>query len=168
MKKFLKYFAIGIVVALVLFQLVPKPAKNNSTQLSANDISQRYPVPADVAAVLKSSCYDCHSNNTVYPWYSHVQPVAMWLGNHINDGKREINFSEFLAAPVGRQYKKMAEVKEQVEKNEMPLASYTLIHTYAKLTPEQKTMLSNWTDVVRDSIKANYPADSLKMPKRKS
>lgn len=167
MKKILKYFLLALLVILVLFQLFPKPAKNNSTPFSSLDISRKYPLPTDVARILKSSCYDCHSNNTVYPWYSNVQPVAMWLGNHIEDGKREINFSEFLAAPVARQYKKMADLKEQVEENEMPLWSYSLIHTYAKLSAVQKEVLINWSAQVRDSIKANYPPDSLVMPKRR-
>lgn len=167
MKKFLKYFVLALLVILVLFQLFPKPARNNSTPFSSSDISRKYPLPADVAAILKSSCYDCHSNNTVYPWYSNVQPVAMWLGNHIEDGKREINFSEFLATPVARQYKKMADIKEQVEGNDMPLSSYTLIHTYAKLSAAQKAVLIKWSAQVRDSIKANYPPDSLVMPKRR-
>lgn len=167
MKKFLKIFGIILLVLLLAVQLYPKPAKNESAEISKNDIHNRYAIPANVDSILKVSCYDCHSNNTVYPWYARVQPVAWWLGDHITEGKREINFSEFLSYRVGKQYKKMAEIKEQIDENEMPLSSYTLIHTDAKLSREEKLVLVNWSETVRDSIKALYPADSLLMPRRK-
>ena len=167
MKKFLKVLLIIILVVMVLFQLYPKPLKNYAATLSANDISNKYPLPAEVASLLKTSCYDCHSNNTFYPWYSKIQPVSMWLGNHITKGKREINFSEFLSYPLAKQYRKLEEVGEQIEQGEMPPSSYTIIHRNAILTPAQKTTLVNWSKALMDTLKANYPADSIIMLKRK-
>ena len=166
MKKFFRFLFLAILVLFVLVQFYPKPAKNEGPLMSANDISNKYPVPPGIDSILKTSCYDCHSNHTVYPWYSRVQPVAWWLGGHIDEGKREINFNEFLSYKAARQYKKMADIREQVENNEMPLTSYTLIHTYAKLSEAQKTSLINWSEDVRTAIKGKYPADSLTMPKR--
>ena len=87
MNRFLKIFFYTILIALLLFQLYPKPAKNVSATINANDIILVHNVPPDVQQVLKTSCYDCHSNNTVYPWYAAVQPVAMWMGNHIVGGR---------------------------------------------------------------------------------
>jgi hypothetical protein len=87
--------------------------------------------------------------------------VAWWLNNHIQDGKKELNFSEFASYRIGRQYRKLDEVNKQIKENEMPLESYLWIHKYAKLDENQKLTLANWVTSVRDTIKANYPADSL-------
>src|SRR5439155_20340848 len=102
MKK-IKKVLIALLVIFVVIQFF-RPAKNKSDKPSLNDISTKYNLPEDVKNILKTSCYDCHSNNTIYPWYSEVQPVGWWLNNHINDGKNEVNFSEFAAYPIRRQY----------------------------------------------------------------
>ena len=160
LKKILKITFQILLLAFIVIQFI-RPAKNKSSGISANDITKAYPVPENVQAILKSSCYDCHSNNTVYPWYSQIQPVAWWLNNHIQDGKKELNFSEFASYRIGRQYRKLDEVNKQVKEDEMPLESYLWIHKYAKLDDAQKLTLANWVTSVRDSIKAHYPADSL-------
>jgi hypothetical protein len=160
LKKILKRTFQILLLAFIVIQFI-RPAKNKSSGISANDITKAYPVPENVQAILKSSCYDCHSNNTVYPWYSQIQPVAWWLNNHIQDGKKELNFSEFASYRIGRQYRKLDEVNKQVKEDEMPLESYLWIHKYAKLDDAQKLTLANWVTSVRDSIKAHYPADSL-------
>ncbi len=163
--KILKKILLALIVILVLFQLVPRPPKNISESASANDISTVHNVPAEVQQILKTSCTDCHSNNTVYPWYSKIQPLAMWLGNHVNEGKHELNFSEFAQYPLAKQYHKLDEINEQVKEGEMPLSSYTVVHTDAKLSPQQKLVLANWTVAAMDAMKAKYPADSLIMKK---
>lgn len=110
---------------------------------------------------LKVACNDCHSNNTRYPWYAEIQPVAWWLNGHIVDGKRGLNFSEFTSYRIRKQFRRLDDIDELVKKNAMPLSSYNLIHTDAKLTERQKLTIYNWTATLRDTIKANYPADSL-------
>lgn len=162
MKKVLKPLALILLVLLIIIQFF-HPEKNISetSTVSANDISKVYPVPDNVQTILKTSCYDCHSNNTNYPWYSKIQPVAWWLNDHVKEGKKEINFAEFASYRIGRQYKKMEEIIEQVKEDEMPLYSYTLIHGNAKLSEDQKLSINNWAKAIRDTIKANYPADSL-------
>ena len=166
MKRFFKILFYTLLIALLLFQFYPKPAKNISVSINANDISLAHHVPADVQQVLKTSCYDCHSNNTVYPWYCKIQPVALWLGNHIDDGKDELNFSEFGSYSIRRKYRKLEEINKEVKEGEMPLSSYTIIHRYAKLDEIKKLLVANWVAALRDSIKANYPADSLARTKR--
>ena len=89
-----KKIGLGLLVVLVVIQFI-RPTRNISTSESPNEISKFYDVPAEVHAVLKKSCYDCHSNNTVYPWYTNLQPVGLWLQSHVNDAKGELNFSEF-------------------------------------------------------------------------
>jgi hypothetical protein len=164
MKKFLKIFFYMLVIAFVLVQFYPRPGKNLSASIDLTDIVLVHHVPADVQTILKASCYDCHSNNTVYPWYYSIQPVTHFLGNHIYEGKKELNFSEFGKYSIGKQYRKQA--AEQIDEGEMPLTSYTLIHTDAKLNKEEKLQLSGWIQSLLDSIKSNYPADSLVRKKR--
>jgi hypothetical protein len=165
MKKFLKRFFLLLLVVFIFIQFF-RPAKNISTDISANDITTKYAVPQDVQTILKTSCYDCHSNNTAYPWYNNIQPVAWWLADHIKEGKNELNFSEFASYRIGRQYKKLEEINKEVKEDEMPLESYTFIHGDAKLSEQQKLRIANWVNTLRDSIKTQYPEDSLKRPQR--
>ena len=165
MKKILKRFFLVLLLAFIVIQFF-RPEKNQSNVIGANDITKKYPVPENVLAILKVSCYDCHSNNTVYPWYSKIQPVTWWLNNHIQDGKKDLNFSEFLSYRIRRQYVKLEQINDLIKKDEMPLDSYLWIHKNAKLNTEQKLLLANWVVATRDSIKAHYPEDSLKKPQQ--
>ena len=160
MKKILKRSFQILLLIFIIIQFI-RPAKNKSDGISKNDISKIYPVPENVQTILKTSCYDCHSNNTIYPWYANIQPVAWWLDDHIQEGKKELNFSEFASYRIGRQYRKLDEINKEIKEDEMPLDNYLWIHKYAKLDKQQKLTLANWVISVRDSIKANYPTDSL-------
>jgi hypothetical protein len=165
MKKFFKRFFLILLLAFVVLQFF-RSKKNTSEKPSENDITKTYAVPTNVMASLKTSCYDCHSNNTKYPWYNNIQPVAWWLADHIEEGKKEINFNEFAAYSPRRQYRKFKEINDQLEEDEMPLKSYTIIHGDAKLSKEQKVEIYNWTNAMMDSMKVRYPIDSLERPKK--
>lgn len=165
MKKFFKRFFLLLLFVFIALQFV-KSKKNESAGISVNDITTKYAVPTDVMASLQTSCYDCHSNNTKYPWYNNIQPVSWWLAGHIDEGKSKLNFNEFASYRIGKQYKKLEEINGEIEDGGMPLSSYTLIHGDAKLSVAQKTAIANWVNVLRDSIKAQYPEDSLKRPQR--
>ena len=160
MLKKILYFLL-IVLIIIQFFHPEKNIESNASSIS-NDISKVFPVPNNVQKILQNSCYDCHSNNTQYPWYAEIQPVAWWLNNHIEEGKKEINFNEFASYRPRRQYKKLEEIIEQITNNKMPLSSYTLIHREAVLNKEQKLALSVWAEVLIDQMKAKYPQDSLK------
>lgn len=154
-----------VLVALFIIIQFVRPAKNLSAD-SAKSLSTLYAVPPDVNKILQTSCADCHSNKTVYPWYAEVQPVGWWLNNHINDGKRHFNLDDFAGRRIAYQYKKMDDCIEQLKNGDMPLDSYTWIHRYAILTPAEKQTLIDWCENVKSEIKSKYPADSLIMPKR--
>ncbi len=156
---------IGLLLLFVAIQFI-RPAKNQSAQLSANDISRAYPISNEMQDRLKTSCADCHSNNTVYPWYSKVQPVAWWLANHVNDGKKELNFSEFASYSPKKQAHKLKEVIEQVKEGEMPLNSYTWVHKNAFLTNEQKLAISSWAEALRKEIAVKYNLDLEALEKK--
>jgi hypothetical protein len=165
--KLLKKILFILAAAFILIQFI-RPEKNRSDAPSGNGVAKQFVVPADVQRLLKNSCYNCHSNNTVYPWYAEVQPVGWWLGKHIRNGKAELNFDEFATYRPMRQYKKSKEVEEQIRNDEMPLPAYTLIHRNAILSADEKAMLINWSVAMRDSMKARYPLDSLeRKPTRK-
>jgi hypothetical protein len=110
--------------------------------------------------ILKTSCYDCHSNNTVYPWYSNIQPLAWWLQGHVNEGKEELNFDEFATYNPRRQFKKMEETEEMITEGEMPLSSYTIIHSNAVLSASQKETLINWAKSIGQEIKSKSPGSA--------
>ena len=152
-----------LLVLLVIFLVIQvfHPKRNKSKQDQPYAIAKKFPVPDDVKAIMARACYDCHTNNTRYPWYCYVQPVDWWTDNHVKKGKKGINFDEYTNKSLRYQYHKMEEVEEQVKEGKMPLNSYLWIHKDAKLTPEEKNKIIAWTNSVRDSLEAHYPMDSL-------
>ncbi len=137
---------IVLAVVLVLIQFI-RPAKNQSTEIITNDdISRTYTIPDDVHNMLIKKCYDCHSNNTNYPWYFNFQPIAWWLADHIREGKAELNFSEFKNYAPNKANHKLEELGEVVENASMPLRSYTWLHPHAAVTDEEKQALYAWLE----------------------
>lgn len=162
----IKKISIALLVILVLIQFIPVE-KNDSGDQQFN-ISNNYEIPGNVQTILKNACNDCHSNQTEYPWYSKIQPVGFWLNNHIQDGKRHLNFSEFTNRPLAYQNHKLEETIEMVEQNEMPIPSYTYmgLHPEANLTEGEKQEIIDWAKSQMAMLKATYPADSLVMRRR--
>jgi hypothetical protein len=149
--KILKIIAIVALVALAGIQFVPAK-RNQSDIVPASDFIATYNPPMEVKSILRTSCYDCHSNNTEYPWYYKIQPVAMYLEDHIEHGKEEFNFNEFGDYSDRRKKSKIKSFIRQVEQGEMPLESYTLIHRDAKISESEKKLVLNWINKVLDSI----------------
>ena len=108
--------------------------------------------PNNIKQLLQTSCYDCHSNNTAYPWYNKIQPISWFMERHIKEGKVELNFSEFGNYTKRRQKNKLKSIISQIEKEKMPLTSYTLIHRNAKLSDEEKIKLIEWLTALRDKF----------------
>lgn len=138
-----KKIAIALLLVFIVLQFF-RPEKNIAEGLSEADISYAIEIPADIHALLQEKCYDCHSNNTSYPWYATVQPVAWWLADHIREGKEELNFSDFKNYPEKKANHKLEEISELIKDDEMPLPSYTLIHRSAKLDDEEKASINDW------------------------
>ena len=155
-----KKTGLVLLVILIVIQFI-KPQKNIHPGAQSADISTLYPVPANVDSLLVIACKDCHSNNTRYPWYNNFQPVAWYLANHVKDGKRSFNLNEFATYPVARQYDKIEEIKKQIDKGDMPLSSYTIIHRNAILTDAEKNTIITWSENIRKEMEAKYPKDSL-------
>lgn len=145
-KILLAFFAI-----LLLIQFIPVE-KNQAAVNQPNDIFAHHPASAEVQAIFKKACYDCHSNHTNYPWYANVQPLAWWINHHVEEGKGELNFSEFATYKPKKARHKLEEVAAEVDEHEMPLKSYTWIHAEAKLTNAERKLLMDWAKSTRDSI----------------
>ena len=159
-------FFLGIV--FIAIQFYPRNNNNVAKNNSTYSLALSETTSDSVLQILKTSCYDCHSNRTIYPWYANIQPVGFWLNHHINDGKKHLNFSTFLKKPIAVQNHKLEEVAEQVEEKEMPMPSYTYLglHGDANLTNQQREVLIKWAKSQMAMLKATYPADSLKMKPR--
>ena len=147
---------------LISIQFI-RPAPNSGNADGANDIFHYTYVSPEVKRLLQKSCYDCHSDHTDYPWYTNIQPIGWWMQDHVDEGKDEVNFSQFNTYRIKRKIRKFHEIAEQIEEGEMPITSYTLIHGGAKLSSEQGKLLIDWATKNEDSLSKLYP-DSL--PKR--
>jgi hypothetical protein len=159
-----KKILLGLLAVLVIIQFI-KPEKNISATPSVNSIHNKFPANEETMQILKTACNDCHTNNTVYPWYANIQPVAWWLDSHVDDGKRHLNFDEFLTYKLKKQDHKLEELIESQEDHWMPLDSYTWIHKDAKLNETQRLALVNWAKETRLKIQSD-PAFALEEDKK--
>src|SRR5258708_13661824 len=130
MKKKLKWIFAALVVAFVLLQLT-NPARTNPPV--KNDFCATN-APPQIAAMLHAACYDCHSHETRWPWYSRVAPMSWQIAQDVKDGRESLNFSDWPVGNPKRAAKKLEDMSEQIEYKEMPLKKYTLIHADARLT----------------------------------
>ena len=141
------WLAVLVVAIVLVIQVIPVE-RNVSTVPPGQSFEKTDKVPANVAAILKVSCYDCHSNNTRYPWYSELQPGAWFMARHIKKGKEELNFDEFNNYSKRRKKAKIKSIISQIEKDEMPLKSYRMMHGNARLSADKKKEL---LDFFRDN-----------------
>lgn len=151
MKKKVKYLFIGLLLAFILIQFIPTNLPKNNTDHS-NDILQGENAPDDIKMILSKACYDCHSNQTVYPWYSYVAPVSWLVAKDTRDGRDELNFSDWADLSKRKKIKILNEVAEEVEEDKMPLKIYTLVHRDAILTEEEISTLIGWTKSQSDKL----------------
>jgi len=151
MKKYLKSTFYIIILVFVAIQFMPKNY-NLSDVVSENDISKNFDVPPEVQQLFKTSCYDCHSNNTEYPWYNKIQPLSYFMEGHITEGKEELNFSEIGSYSKRRLKGKLKSIISQLDDDEMPMFSYTIIHRDAVLSEEEKEQIKSWATSELDKL----------------
>ncbi|HMQ43362.1 MAG TPA: heme-binding domain-containing protein [Mariniflexile sp.] len=151
MKKAVKIIGIILLIALVVLQFFPTD-RNISTTVPKTDFMLVNDVPDQIKNKLQVSCYDCHSNNTAYPWYNKVQPVAWFLESHVKEGKAELNFNEWDSLSNRRKASKLKSIISQIENDEMPLASYTIIHRNAVLSDSEKQDIINFLTELKNKL----------------
>jgi hypothetical protein len=140
MKKIILWGLLAIVVIIQFFRI----DKTNPESDPAMDFIAMTNPPAEVTDMLKTSCYDCHSNQAVYPWYTNIAPVSWWIKKHIDEGREHLNFSDWGNYKPGKQEHKLEELYSEVEHREMPLKSYLIIHRDAKLKDAQIREMTDW------------------------
>ena len=138
-------------MAFIVIQFFPTTLNERDT-VPQSDFMVENQVPATIKNRLQVSCYDCHSNNTDYPWYSKIQPAAWYLEDHIQEGKDELNFNEWAEYSDRRKNSKLRSIISQIEEDKMPLDSYTLIHKDAILSDEDKRVIIDYMTALKDSL----------------
>lgn len=150
----IKKILLALLIVFVAIQFI-QPARNTSKQLLPTDFAKVYTVPVNVQSILQNACYDCHSNNTNYPWYVNIQPMAWIMKRHVDNGKAKLNFSEFGSYSNRRQMSKLKEISNQIKDDEMPISSYKMMHKNANLTKEEKILVVDWINKTADSLSSN-------------
>ena len=135
---------VGLLLILLVIAQFFQPQKNEGEVTTLEPFIAEVAPSNEVHQILKTACFDCHSNTTKYPWYSRITPVNYWMAHHIEEGKEELNFSDWASYSLKRKEHKMKEIWEEVEKGKMPIKSYTWTHTDAKLTQEQIQQVIDW------------------------
>ena len=156
--KILKKILVFLLIVFVVSQFFG-PEKNEGNIDTVNAFLAETNPPENVLKILKTSCFDCHSAKTNYPWYNNVTPVNYWLAEHIKDGKKHLDFSKWTSYSLKRKEHKMDELYEEVEKGEMPLDSYTWTHSEANLTQDQIDAIVTWGKKVQADYKQQMTAN---------
>lgn len=150
----MKIFKIILLILLVVFvgiQFIPTKS-NQSNIVTKSDFMIVNNVPGNIKNNLEVSCYDCHSNNTAYPWYNKIQPVALFLEGHIDEGKAELNFSEWGSYSDRRKKSKLKSITSQIKDNKMPLTSYTMIHRNAIYSDAEKEQIIQYLTELQNNL----------------
>jgi hypothetical protein len=140
-----------LAVVLVLIQFYRPELNNSSYESAVNEFIQQNNVSSEVESILKTSCFDCHSNHTSYPFYAQVAPISFWINHHVEEGKEHLNFSDWNNYSIKKKLHKLDEIIEEIDEHEMPLRSYTFLHTDAKLNEEASKFLINWSKKLQNS-----------------
>lgn len=143
MKSWIKYTGVVIAAGFVLLQFTSPDLSNPPVQ-PGHDLMAENPPPPDVSTPLHNACYDCHSDQTRWPWYSHVAPVSWWVVGHVKDARAALNFSDWPHAHPSWARKRWRHIADAVENKEMPLPHYDWMHPEARLTDEQRARLVQW------------------------
>ena len=152
--KWYKKILPAVLVVFIAIQFI-QPAHNSSVQELPTDITKTIRVPDTVLNIFKKACYDCHSNNTRYPWYVYIQPTGWIMARHIRNGKDNLNFSDFGSYSQRKQANKLRAIETSIKEGSMPLPAYTIMHSDAKLSAEDKKLITDWASVAKDSLSKN-------------
>ncbi|MDA9126277.1 heme-binding domain-containing protein [Flavobacteriaceae bacterium] len=145
----------GLVIVFVIAQFF-QPTKNQGNLEPIALFLVETQASNEVKQILKHACFDCHSSVTNYPWYNAITPVNYWLNGHVKEGKKHFNVSKWASYSVKKKDHKLEELIEELEAQEMPLASYTWTHKEAQLTDVQVQSLVDWARNAR----SNYSLDT--------
>lgn len=149
--KTIKIIGIILVAIVIVMQLFPSKLPENTSD-NPNDLLVNNQVPDSIATLLKNGCYDCHSNQTVYPWYSNVKPAAWLVARDTKEGREHLNLSEWESLSVRKKLKALSEISEEVQSGAMPFKPYLIIHKNARFSEEERQKLVKWADDFGESL----------------
>jgi Haem-binding domain len=149
--KRLRYILGGLALVMVVIQFVPNELPAVTVE-NSGDIMKSNLVSQDVALLLKTSCYSCHSNETEYPWYSYVAPASWLVKRDVTEGRKELNFSTWSAYEQRKMIRKLDDISKEVGEGKMPMPIYTFMHSSAKLSDAQRQVIVTWTEAAMDSV----------------
>jgi cytochrome c551/c552 len=141
---------IGIVA--VAFLVVAQFARIDRTN---PPVEADIPAPTNVKVALRAACYDCHSNETVWPWYSHVAPMSWLLAYDVLEGREELNFSTWQRYDAGKQQKKLKKSVEEMNEGEMPPWFYTMMHPPARLADADRQAIISWASAGSTNVSSS-------------
>lgn len=150
----IKKVGIILTIAVIVLQLF-RGSEPRTEPVSINDLIVSENVSDEVAVILKEACYDCHSMQTEYPWYTYVTPVSWFVFDHVRHGRGELNFSDWASFDKESKLHILKDVGKEVSKNKMPLDSYVSMHSEANLTPEQRKLIEDWAQELAARISSN-------------
>ena len=140
---------MAVLIVFIVIQFI-QPSRNKNEGILPSDISQIINVPKDVEKLLKNACYDCHSNNSNYPWYARLQPIGWLIANDINEGKEKTNFSEWGNLSSRKQKTRLREIRNIIYEGKMPLTSYKLMHKEARINKNEEQLIIDWINNIID------------------
>lgn len=152
-RKILKLVLLAGAVVFVILQFFG-PARTNPTADQSLAMESHLQISPNVKKILDRSCVDCHSNNTRWPWYSRVAPVSWFVIDHVDEGRRELNFSQWGSYDKRQQRGQLDDMCELAGNGSMPLSSYTPLHPGSKLTTEDVKVLCDWANAERERLAA--------------
>jgi hypothetical protein len=155
-RSILKWVSIAIAAFLIISQAV-RPARTNPPTDQSKTLEATGRLTPEIAAIFDRSCRDCHSNQTVWPWYSNVAPISWLLANDVNEGRRELSFSNWSDYDSRRALRKLQQICDEVREQEMPMASYVLLHPEAKLSEEDRRLICEWANRERERLSQGDP-----------
>ena len=163
MKKMLKW---GFVVLVVLFLGAQafQPDRTNPPVDETQTIYASLHVPLEVRSILERSCNDCHSHQTIWPWYSYVAPTSWLTASDVQTGRRMLNLSTWGTYKKSRMLNKLDQISDQLSDGKMPLRKYLLMHPNAKLSKAEVDLVTSWAEKERDRLMG---ADSTDAPEKK-
>jgi len=139
-KKYLPWILLASFIVIQFFQI----DRTNVTYDKTKDFLTNTSAPDDMQKMISNSCYDCHSNEVTYPWYTYINPVGWWVKGHVNEGTGKLNFSTWADYPINKRQVKLEECAEKTEATEMPLLPYIIAHSKARLSDEDRAKLVAW------------------------
>lgn len=153
MRRILRVLFVALLFAFIVIQFFQ--TEKNIGEVNSNHIFNQQEVPENIRKLLSNACLNCHSNHTNYWWYNKIAPVSWMVEDHINEGKTELNFSEWASMDIFEKITILEKICQETERKSMPLKSYRTIHPEAKLSDEQIAELCDWTTELAEELLAN-------------